>query len=98
MTLVFTAIPGRNMEGPRVMGMKLLGAKTPKRSIIWGNTPRIWRFKTGHLKVSRKKAQSLLVKKYKDATGKARFVGKKKPLKHSAFLECKHHFFNGKTL
>ncbi len=67
--------------------MKLLGSKTTKRSVIWGNTPKIWRFKTGHLRLGRKAAKSLLVRKYRDASGRARFVGKKHQQKKSALLE-----------
>ncbi|CAL1161504.1 unnamed protein product [Cladocopium goreaui] len=63
--------------------MRLLGSKYPKRSVIWGNTQKIWRFKTGQLK-TRKSKKSMLVKRYRDQRGRSRFVGKTKALKHSA--------------
>ena len=67
--------------------MRLLGSKYPKRSVIWGNTQKIWRFKTGQLK-TRKSKKSMLVKRYRDQRGRSRFVGKTKALKHSACLDC----------
>lgn len=67
--------------------MRLLGSKYPKRSVIWGNSRKIWKFKTGKLRGQNKRAKNMLVKKYRDSNGKARFVGKAKPLKHSACLD-----------
>lgn len=64
--------------------MRLLGSKYPKRSVIYSSSPKVWRFKTGHLRMGRRKSKGLLVKHYRDSTGRARFVGKKVNLKHSA--------------
>ena len=69
--------------------MRLLGSKYPKRSVIYSSTQKIWRFKTGKLRMGRRKQRSLLVRKYKDLNGKPRFVGKKDGLKHSANLGMK---------
>ena len=77
--------------------MRLLGSKYPKRSVIWGNTQKIWRFKTGQLK-TRKSKKSMLVKRYRDQRGKSRFVGKTKALKHSACLDCVIPFPVTKTI
>lgn len=60
---------------------------------MYGSTYKIWRFKTGKLRVKRRKAKSMLVRKYNDATGKSRFVGQKSKLKHSASLVCRMTFF-----
>ena len=69
--------------------MRLLGSKYPKRSVIYSSSPKVWRFKTGHLRMGRRKSKGLLVKHYRDSTGRARFVGKKVNLKHSANLGWK---------
>ena len=69
--------------------MRLLGSKYPKRSVIYSSSPKVWRFKAGHLRMGRRKSKGLLVKHYRDSTGRARFVGKKVNLKHSANLGWK---------
>lgn len=69
--------------------MKLYGAKTAKRSVLWSNSKNVGIFKTG---VLRRKGSGVrrtapaLVKHYVDSSGKKRFSGILKNLKRSGTL------------
>ena len=64
--------------------MKCYGHKTPKRSSMWSNSKKVYKFRTSKLKRSNKYTYSNLVKRYRNKEGKARFVGNRKALKNSA--------------
>ena len=66
--------------------MKAWGARSPKRTVVWSNSPYVRRFRTGKLRPSTdEEKRVLLVRKYTDTQGRKRFVGKKVGLKRSGY-------------
>ncbi len=67
--------------------MRHYAAPSWKQTCLWSNSYHIRDFDMGPLNQDMKSTSSPLAKKYRDASGKARCVGKKEELKNSQWLD-----------
>lgn len=66
--------------------MRHFGAGSWKQTCLWSNSYHIRDFDMGPLSQEMKRTSSPLAKRYRDASGKPRCVGKKETLKNSQWL------------
>ena len=66
--------------------MRRYGSKTPKRTTMWSNNRKVFKFATGKLKLKKRDRSHVLATYYIDSQGRKRFTGKGKAMKRSAQL------------